>query len=190
MIEVKKIVSLVRMKEKDFDELRYSDYEIISSLNEALRYIVQSQAMMNSDFLEKARFYHEHPEDNFALLGISLPDDYLTLVCVSRLDGYKMRPTEISNIPNEFEYKITAERIFTGSKSFVLAYKKSIDEVETMEDSIDLPPYCLDFVVKITRMVLTQAEQDIMMDVIESTTKSIIPRRRYAGAETKMPFKI
>ena len=53
MINVKDIIQSVRFKQKDNNEVKFSDYDIIQSLNEAVRYINRTFALKNSDFLEK-----------------------------------------------------------------------------------------------------------------------------------------
>ena len=57
MINVTDIMQSVRYKQKDHNEVKFSDYDIIQSLNEALRYINRSYALKNSDFLEKVKEY-------------------------------------------------------------------------------------------------------------------------------------
>ena len=49
-IAAKEVLHLVRFKQQDHNEIKFSDYDIKNALNEALRYIVQSQALQNSDF--------------------------------------------------------------------------------------------------------------------------------------------
>lgn len=191
MISVNKLIRQIRYKVKDTDETKYSDYDVYNALNEALRYITHSQAVVNSDFLEKMKIYdacnYEEPV-NFALEGIELPEDYVTLVGITNLCGRKLKPTEVTNIPNEIEYKITGDRLYTGTKAFVIAYKKSIPVIDSGTEDIELPIFCQDAIVKTTAMVLEQAETDILMQAVDTVTKSIIPRRRYVGAEYKMPF--
>ena len=53
MIEVSALVRKIRFKQKDLHEIKYSDYEILQAINEALSYLNQSQALGNSEYLEK-----------------------------------------------------------------------------------------------------------------------------------------
>lgn len=192
MINTKQLVRRIRYKVNDNDETAYSDYDIINALNEALSYIGQSQSLVNSDFMEKTRVYDEaiYATPMFSCFGYSLPDDFATLVSVTRKDGYKLHPTEASNIPSETEYKITGDKIFSGSKCFMLVYKKILDPITDFDEDIDLPVFCAELIVKTAVMILTQAETDVMMKAIDDTARSIIPRRRYAGAQMNMPFKV
>ena len=209
MIPAKDILRLVRFKQKDNNEILFSDYDIKNSLNEALRYIGQSQALQNSDFLlsfqrynedeinaaieEENQAYPESPQQpliNFQLDGVDLPTDYQILSGINRCkDYYSMRPCDANCIPTINEYKIVGEKIYSGCRDFNLGYKKTLSTVQDIEtDSIDLPTFCTDLVVKITCMILNQAESDILLQAIDSTARAIVPRRRYNNAQTKMPF--
>lgn len=210
MIPAKDILRLVRFKQKDNNEILFSDYDIKNCMNEALRYIVQSQALQNSDFLLSFQRYNEgemnatieeenetvieehlkEPLVNFQLDGVALPADYQILSGVNRIqDQYSLRPCDASSIPTVNEYKIVGDKIYSGCRDFMLGYKKTLTAVQDIEtDSIELPTFCTDLVVKITCMILNQAESDILLQTIDSTARAIVPRRRYNNAQTKMPF--
>lgn len=192
MIDTKLLVKRIRFKLHDNDETDFSDYDIINALNEALTYIGQSQSLANSDFMEKSRIYDSclYGEMNFPFVGYPLPDDFATLVSITRMDGYKLHPTEASNIPKENEYKITGDRVYTGAKNFMLVYKRTLEPLSDFEEDIDLPNFCAEIIVKTVVMILNQAETDIMLKAMDDTARSIIPRRRYAGAQMSMQFKV
>lgn len=228
MIAAKTILQLVRFKQKDNNEILFSDYDIKNALNEALRYIVQSQALDNSDFLEKVVVYderemnqalldeakeneaEEEPElYDFALKGVELPEDYQILVGVAYtyppnndavihgnlpLSVYphiSLSPCDITKVPNHREYKILGEKIYCGVRRFQLAYRRTILPVNDLEvDEIDLPVFCTDLIVKMTGMILNNADTDVMMQAIDMATKSIIPRRRFNNMRIKMPFYV
>ena len=54
MIKYEEVKRLIRFKEKDNNEIRFSDYEIKMSVNECIRYLNNAFALQNSDFLEKS----------------------------------------------------------------------------------------------------------------------------------------
>lgn len=214
MIEAKEVLRLVRFKNKDNDEVDYSDYDIRNCMNEALRYISQSQALQNSDFLTKSEIFDETamnaeiqqrneemqqlpdfteddllPLYNFRLEGIELPTDFQVLLGVTRADNYKMRPCDVSNVPQRGEYKIMGEKIYSGYGYFVLTYQKTLPTIQDLEtETIDMPRYYLDLIVKITSLILNQAENDVMLKEIDNIVKSIVPRRKFNNARIKMPF--
>lgn len=214
MITAKEVLREVRFKNKDNDEVKYSDYDIKNALNEAIRYISQSQALQNDDYYESSKEYSEKvmnmeiddvnseiaadPEHkdkdfleyyNFRRKGVPLPDDYQILVGVTRGDGYKLRPCENLRVPNFHEYKVTANKVYCGCGYFILHYQRTAAPVNDLEsDNVDLPNFCHDLVVKITGLILNQAQTDTMMEQINYLVKSIVPRRRFSNARIKMPF--
>lgn len=58
-IAAKEVLRMVRYKQYDNNEIKFSDYDVQNALNEALRYIVQSQSLQNSDFLDTVKYYSE-----------------------------------------------------------------------------------------------------------------------------------
>lgn len=208
-IAAKEVLHLVRFKQQDHNEIKFSDYDIKNALNEALRYIVQSQALQNSDFLDAVKYYSEEeinkeiaaanedlPEDeqkpliSFKKDGVELPEDYQVVSGVNRaFDGYPLYPIDITNVPNPKQYKVLGGKIYAGVPAFYLTYKKTIGSVKDFnEDVIDLPAFCLDLIIKVTGMILNQAENDILLKTIDSTANAIIPRRKYNNARIRMPF--
>lgn len=208
-IAAKDVLRMVRFKQQDHNEIKFSDYDIKNALNEALRYIVQSQALQNSDFLDAVKYYSEEevnaeiaaeneelPEESqrqpisFKKDGIELPEDYVVASGVTRAyDGYPLYPVDITNVPNPKQYKVCGGKIFAGVPAFYLTYKRTITAVKDLsEDTIDLPTFCLDLIVKVTGMILNQAETDILLKTIDSTATAIIPRRKYNNARMRMPF--
>ena len=63
MITVKNIIAEVRYKQQDNNEVRFSDYDIIQCLNEAIRYINRSFSLKNADFLETIKKYRLDEEE-------------------------------------------------------------------------------------------------------------------------------
>lgn len=208
-IAAKDVLRMVRFKQQDHNEIKFSDYDIKNALNEALRYIVQSQALQNSDFLDAVKYYSEEevnaeiaaaneelPEESqrqpisFKKDGIELPEDYVVVSGVTRAyDGYPLYPVDITNVPNPKQYKVCGGKIFAGVPAFYLTYKRTITAVKDLsEDTIDLPTFCLDLIVKVTGMILNQAETDILLKTVDSTATAIIPRRKYNNARMRMPF--
>lgn len=100
MITYEEVKRLIRFKEKDNNEIRFSDYEIKLAVNEVIRYLNNSYALQNSDFLEKVvtyieeEYYYEDVEEgeevveettkqSFKTDGIELPEDFITLVSLT-----------------------------------------------------------------------------------------------------------
>lgn len=189
----KEILRAVRFKERDNDEIKFSDYEIKEATNEAIRYISNSLADTNSDFNERQRFYNqEECGCNFLIDGTPLPDDFLSLVSVSNRHNIEdvMTPCLTSGIPKHNEYKIARNKIFCGCPEFCLIYKCSIPEIESDDDEIELPYFMKDTFVTLVRRIVAGAEEDIMREAQEEAVNQLIPKRRYRNAKIRMPFRI
>lgn len=200
MIDAKEIKRLVRYKQRDNDEIKWSDYDIKNALNEALRYINQSRGLQNSDFLEKEYIIDIHeinkaneeqkPPVDFAKDGVELPADYLVLVGIIRMnDGHELKPAEAVRIPDARQYKILGNKIYSGAESVKIVYRYFIPSINDIEnDKIELPVFLKDCIVKITCLILNQAETDVLLQSVNSIVSAVIPTRRYRNLEKKMPF--
>lgn len=210
-ITFKELNRLIRFKAKDFNETRFSDFEIRESINECLRYFNGSYALRNTDFLEKTHVYDEAEMNaavskqeevwldgesvapyDFKNTGVELPSDFITLQSVMRLpDGYIMSPTEGIKTPKPWEYKVTGDRLYLGSPSAKILYRAGLPEFKESSGEIDVPNIFKDAIVKGTIMILeNNAETDVLMEAFEEMLSSIVPRRRYANARIRMPFKV
>lgn len=211
MIKYQTIKRLIRFKLKDNNELQFSDYDIKGAVNECLRYISSNYAIENSDFLEKETIYDEKKmnaeieesnaeleEDeqadllDFKLTGVDLPDDFLAMVSVMRMrDGVIMRPTESARVPRDGEYKVFGSKIYSGNPVFKLLYRGALTEVTgNDDDEIDLPFVFKDTLVKLSIMILQNAETDILMNAMNDAALNLIPRRRYRNVRIRMPFRV
>lgn len=210
-ITYKELRRLIRYKLKDNNEIRFSDYEIKEAFNECIRYFNSSYALQNSDFLEKAVTYDEEamnteireqneqlPEDeqlplyDFKVEGVDLPDDFITLQHLMRQpDGYIMQPVASIKDPMEWQYKITGNKLYLGCPVVKMVYKAAITEIKSEGDSLDLPFSFKDALVKITCMILENTSgTDVMAEAVDDVVSRIVPRRRYANARIKMPWKV
>lgn len=209
MITLKRLMREVRKKIKDNNEIKFSDYELIDSINECLRYINQSYSIKNSDFLDKIKEYRqdiinkeiddynanlaegELPKEkvDFATTGVELPSDYLTIVSIVRSrDGYKLSPSSSGNSVSQGMYKVFAKKLYMAD-DVDLFYKIKLLEVKDIElDIIDLPEIFIDVLVKVTCMILNNAETDILLQAVNDSLNNLVPRRRYSNIKPTMPF--
>ena len=186
-MEVKKIIAKIRYKQKDIDEVKFSDYDILQSLNECIEYLNKSYGLQNADFLEKARTY-ELTSDEMRE-GIRLPSDFLTLIGILRTeDNYKLKVVSMSEDMQDADYRISGGRLYSGSSAIKLLYKAIIEEVENVTDDIEIPDVFFNSIVNITMMIMNNANTDVLTQAINDATESIIPRRRYSNVNIKMPF--
>lgn len=214
MIKVQKVIRLVRLKERDNDETKYSDYEIITSLNEAIRYVVTRMSEMNSDFLEKtvildekeineeiAAYNAQVEEENrkefvrFGLTGVDLPDDFLSLVGVARAgngNSYEYNKLKCGQAGMRIApdgYYIMRNKLYTRCRAVKLTYRASIEEVTGTDETIDLPATFLDGLAKMTTMIMCNVPNiDVMQEATFKEMYKNVPRRRYSNVRTRPMF--
>lgn len=216
----KELKRQVRFKAQDNNEISYSDYDIKMATNEVLSYLSNSYALMNADFMEVEKVFSEPmmneevakqndeiladaelsgstasvellPLYNFRELGVDLPEDFTSLVAVLRMrDGYLMQPCEGVKRPLDYQYKVVGGKIYSGTPVFSLMYRASLVPVKDEKDEINLPPMWMYAVAKLVHMVLAQAENDVLLQTVNDTVESLVPRRRYRNARINMQFKI
>lgn len=212
-ITYKELKRLIRFKERDNNEIRFSDYDIKEALNECIRYFNNSYALQNSDFLEKRVYYDENemniqvdqinaerletgeellPRYDFRNEGIELPEDFITIQSVldgNHFNNMPMFPTEGNKVPDYREYKVSGNRIYFGSGSVYMLYKAAIPEVKKEDDVLELPFIFKDSLAKLTCMILeNNPSTDVMMEAVNDAVSKIVPRRRYSNARIRMPF--
>lgn len=208
---VEEIIRGVRFKQKDNNEVNFSDYDILGSLNEALRYINQTYSMRNSDFLEKMKFYRlreaneeidrwneenakpegeEEPKPHITYRdGFDLPEDFLTVVSLRDVHGHPLHPCPADVPPRHNQYKIVGNKLYLHHDADML-YRYVLSEVK-MDGEIDLPRIFYDPIVKVTGMVLNNSpDTDVMMNEINTIVTNLIPARRYAHLDPPMPWKL
>ncbi len=217
-INVKDLIYKIRYKVKDFDEVAYSDYDILEAINECIRYLNQDKALTNSDFLEKIQHYVQeemnaeiaeynetHTEEeqkdyyDFAVTGVELPEDMIILVDIIRAkDGYHLSPIPaVEPIDNHHfgQYKVVNGRIYTNC-DFDLLYRAEIAQLSlndlSDEDSIvELPLAFTDLLAKVAVMIMENTtETDVLMREVSRLVSNIIPNRRYNNIKRRMPFKV
>lgn len=205
-MKVEDLVNAIRFKQKDHNEVRFSDYDVMQSLNEAIRYINQSNALRNSDFLENMAFYHlqemneevekwneEHPEEpkekvDFAK-GVDLPEDFLMIVSIRDRHGHPLHPCPAGVPPRHHQYKIVGKKIYLHNDADML-YRYSVPAAK-IDGEIDLPSIFFDPIVKVTGMILNQSpDSDVMMQEVNTIVESLIPARRYSNIDPPLPFYV
>lgn len=203
---VSEIMRGIRYKQKDNNEVLYSDYDILQAINEALRYINQTYAMKNSDFLEKMQPYRiremnaeidewneANPGDQKEYVdfreGVDLPEDFLTVASIRNTFGKPLKPCPADVPPRPWEYKIVGNKLYLPGDADML-YRYVLGEV-TSDDAIGLPRIFYDLIVKVAGMILANApDTDVLMQEINTLVVNLVPARRYSHLEMPMPWRI
>ena len=216
-IKVKDLIYKIRYKVKDFNELVYSDFDVLEAINECIRYLNQDKSLKSSDFLEKIKHYVQdemnaevtaynelHPTEpkplyDFPVTGAELPEDMITMVDIMRLrDGYHLHPiptVEQINPHYNHQYKILNDRVYTNT-DFDLLYRAEIaqiglDDLSDADAIVELPAVFTDLLVKVSVMILTNTvDTDVLASEVSRLADNLIPNRRYNNIKVRMPFKV
>ena len=185
MLDATRIKEMVRWKEKDMDEVRFSDYEIWDALNEVLRYVANRLANMQSDVTEREKVY-----DDAAVFadGVPLPDDFLSVKGLYRLsDDYRLHAVSDEHL-TAGTFRLSGGKLYAG-EPFRLQYYGTLGAAK---DGwlISLPESFTDAIVKLTRMVLNNTDVDAMTQAVVTEVDAIVPRRKYNNLRPKMPFSM
>ena len=183
MIDAKHLKEMVRWKEKDMDEVKFSDYEIYHAMNEVLRYLRAHLANMQSDLLEREKVYEI---GDFVNGAVELPDDFTSVKGVYRLsDHYRLHAVTNDHVTPD-TFRLFAGRIYAEA-GILLHYYGSLFPVKE-GDPIPLPDTYVDPIVKLTRMVMNNTDVDTMTQAVTAEVDAIVPRRKWSNARAKMPF--
>lgn len=210
-ITYKEIRKLIRFKEKDNNEIRFSDYDIKMAVNEVLRYFSNSYALQNSDFLEKvleldekkmnkeiAKQNEELGEDeqldlyDFRNTGVELPDDFISLQGIIRCcDNTNLHPADGIRTPRHDQYKIMGGRLYLGAPCVKVLYKAALTGISDEDDEIELPFIFKDYIVKLACMILENSPNtDVLTEAVNDAVAKLVPRRRYVNTRIRMPFRV
>lgn len=208
MIQAKQVMRLIRQKEKDNDEVRFSDYDIWQAVNECIRYLNASLSNKDSEYLQKSQDFIQNdinaaitaenessaegstlkPLVDFGSTGVSIPEDLISVKSLYSLsNNEKMHyVADVSDL-HESGFTIFGGKIYC-KHDFRLLYYGSISAVSDEKSTIDLPDIFLDPIVKLSRVVLNNGDNDTMTQAVTAEVDKLIPRRRYSNARQKMPF--
>lgn len=183
MIDAKHLKEMVRWKEKDMDEVRFSDYEIYHAMNEVLRYLRAHLANMQSDLLEREKTYEI---GDFVNGAVELPDDFTSVKGVYRLsDHYRLHAVSDDHVTPD-TFRLFAGRIHAACGVLLHYYGRLMPVKDG--DTIPLPDTYIDPIIKLTRMVLNNSDVDTMTQAVMDAVNAIVPRRKWSNARAKMPF--
>jgi hypothetical protein len=185
LIDATRIKDMVRWKERDTDEVRFSDYEIYYAINEVLRYLTVHLSNMQSDVLEREKIYKI---SDFIDGAVKLPDDFTSIKGIYRLlDRYRLHAVAGDHVTPD-TFRIFAGRIYAEAGIRLCYYGKILPVKDGSQ--IDLPDVFFDVIVKLSRMVLNNTDVDVMTEALKAEVDSIVPRRKYNNARAKMPFYV
>lgn len=197
MITVADIIRQLRIEEKDVNEVKYSDWDIINALNKAMRLIANRFAMTNSDFMLKMVSYSngeeaeptivtDVPYNDMTLAEYALPDDYVAVDKVLTTNGYEMSPS-VDGVIREGQYLINGNKLYVVED--VIFWYRYAFPTFGKGDLIELPTPFFDFVVNSVKYLLNE-DFDTAAQFIADNAMKMIPARKYTHAKQKLAWRI
>ncbi|MBR1494257.1 MAG: hypothetical protein IJ601_04330 [Acidaminococcaceae bacterium] len=174
-IAVKRIIKHIRLQINDFDEAKVSSFQILNFLNRALAAISTAVETQHLNFLAKSQVY----TGTSAVNGAVLPEDFQSVNEVVDGQEFTLSPAYVTKTPKAYEYKIMGEKIYCGADSYTLFYQRFIPPVDTPEDTIEAPLYCLGLIVQTTIKLMQGMEAADLVKMIQNMVVSDIPADTY-----------
>ena len=123
-----------RLYLEDMTKTRYSDWEIFSAINDALRLVAEENAKVNGPLFRK-RVLLITDDESFA---VELPEDF-----VKEIKAFDADDAELFNVHNDEpfagEFTIRGDRLVAPDKTVVLWYFSYPEKIKNPSDKIDLP---------------------------------------------------
>lgn len=141
------IMYKVRLYVGDTDKKSISDWEIINSINDALRLTAEESARLGgSVFRMKA-------DITITDGSASLPTGYLQIIKAFGGSGAEMLNVH-TDIPEEGEFSITGSTIYSGENTLELWYFGYPETVLSVASTIDLPDSYISPVARVSAALL------------------------------------
>lgn len=146
------IINKARLYLNDMNKTRYSDWELFSGVNDALRMLAEENASTKGSLFRSSA--------SLSLSGgsVLLPEDFVREVKCFGSEG-----TELFNVHNDVplsgEFSVSGEYLFSGDDSVVLWYFCYPERVSSMEDDIKAPDSMLLPISKITAECVKNANE-------------------------------
>lgn len=177
----KDIIRKVRMSPEisDNNEAKFSDYQILDSLNTVLNLLYNELGTFSNDLLTRTETIElEHGEGK-------LPEDFLQMVDVYRGDTVYV-PLSKSQTVSPYTYTIMNDTIYANVDYLTIDYRPQFAEVtmDKLEEPLDYPLHFKEFIKKLVIMCL-RGSLDMPEGVayMRNTLKSLTANRGYNGLE-------
>jgi len=189
-ITVEEFLNQVRYQINDTDKVEYSDAELISYINEGLRFISNELIRLSSSLLLK--------KVNLELTNgeVSLPNDFVKEEAVLNSQGYVLKSYPYAKSIDQYGYKIIGNKLYSDNTEITLFYYAPYSFVSTLNDEISIPDYLLNLLKEIVVFLALNRNEYIL--TVEQRLFKIFVAQIYEIAcsinnsfyERELPFKI
>ena len=140
---VDELLQEVRYQIHDTDKVEYTDSELISYVNDALRFISNELIRCGSALLLK--------RTSLSLTDgqAGLPADFVKEQAVLDSQGYVLQSLAPSEPVSRYGYKIVGSTIYSDNSTLELYYFASFPSVSALNEDVPVPDYMLSLVKQI-----------------------------------------
>ena len=133
-MKANEIFTKARLYLEDMTKTRYSDWEVFSGINDALRLVAEENAKIRGPLFRKRVDLSLDP----ATMSAELPEDF-----VKEIKAFDAESTELLNVHNdepfEGEFSVKGSSLFAADGFVTLWYFSYPPTVTKPDDDIDLP---------------------------------------------------
>lgn len=164
----KDLIITARFNLDDSQSTKYSDVELMESLNAVLRYINAVLININSYLI--VRKTSLEPNDGIA----RLPDDFVGIRAVGE----------------ESTFEIIGNNIYT-KLPIDLVYYYTIPNISSLDDDIELPYYFYELLVRFMESLITKSiDKNVFSNLIYTEVKHLCTGSEYPYIERPAPYII
>lgn len=161
LVPVHKAIQKVRLKLNDMQSTKYSDYEVLSALNDG-------RTMLHIALSEHFSRIGQRTVEITAVDGVAqLPDDYYTLVDIG--GGY-----------------IVGNEIVGVGDTATITYH-SVPKHLMEKDNMDIPASLFVDLVEVAKFIV-QGDMSSAVSTLQATAKRVSQKREYAAIPDKVHF--
>lgn len=175
-----------RYEVNDQNKIRFSDFQLMNSLNSVLRLMNNALNTLFSPIIVTSA--------TVALTNNSgaLPADYQSLVVITKTgDETPLDPVTLQTTPTNEQYKIMNTTLFSSNSSVDIIYRKTFAKLTAVSDELPLPDYFVELIKKYMKAMLidglSKTEQSFSQ-MLSADISAVVTGNEYTYLQRELPF--
>lgn len=175
-----------RYEINDQNKIRFSDYQLMNSLNSVLRLMNNALNTLFSPIIVTSA--------TVALTNNSgaLPADYQSLVVITKTgDASPLEPVTLQTTPTNEQYKIMNTTLFSNNSSVDIIYRKTFSKIVAVTEDVPLPDYFVELIKKYMKASLvdglSKTEQSFSQ-MLSQDIAAVVTGNEYTYLQRELPF--
>lgn len=168
---IKQLIKSIRMAPtvQDISGAKFSDYQLIDSINNALEMIYNTLAASDSAILDTT------VQLKLKKGSTELPEDCVTLVDVYDINDDELTPIGKGDKLNPSTYRVVGNTLYTPSDVVTIQYKQGFTTLthDDMDSDLPLPAYFVPLIKKYSLVMLAGGINQNDAQVIQQMTKDV-----------------